>query len=82
MIEGFELSEHARHQVRERNIQVSWIDETLSIPARLLPLADSHGNTHYLKQISDFGDRWLRVIVNPNVEPKRVVTIFFDRRVK
>lgn len=82
MIEGFELSEHARHQVRERNIQVSWIDETLSIPARLLSLADSHGNTHYLKQISDFGDRWLRVIVNPNVEPKRVVTIFFDRRVK
>lgn len=82
MIDGFELSQHARHQMQERNIQTFWLDETLSSPDRLLPLADSHGNTHYLKQIPDFGDRWLRVIVNPNVDPKRVVTIFFDRRVK
>lgn len=82
MVEGFELSEHARHQMRERNIQSSWIEETISVPERLLPLADSHGNTHYLKRISDFGDRWLRVVVNPTVEPKRVITIFFDRRVK
>ncbi len=82
MVEGFELSEHARHQMQARNIEASWIDETLCIPERLLPLADFYGNTHYLKQISDFGGRWLRVVVNPTVEPKRVVTIFFDRRVK
>jgi Domain of unknown function (DUF4258) len=82
MIDGFELSQHARHQMPERNIQLSWLDETLSTPDRLLSLADPHGNTHYLKQIPDFGNRWLRVVVNPNVEPKRVITIFFDRRVK
>ena len=82
MIDGFELSDHARFQMQERNIQPSWLTETLSAPDRLLPLADSHGNTHYLKQISDFGGRWLRVIVNPTVNPQRVVTIFFDRRVK
>ncbi len=82
MINGFELSDHARSQMQERNIQISWLTETLSTPDRLLPLADSHGNTHYLKQIVDFGNRWLRVIVNPTVDPQRVVTIFFDRRVK
>jgi hypothetical protein len=82
MINGFEISEHARFQMQERNIQTSWLTEVLSAPDRRLPLADSHGNTHYLKQIADFGDRWLRVVVNPNVDPQRVVTVFFDRRVK
>ncbi|WP_448604629.1 DUF4258 domain-containing protein [Thermoleptolyngbya sp.] len=82
MIEGFELSEHAHFQMQERNIQESWLAQTLSTPDRVLPLADSHGNTHYLKQIVDFGSRWLRVVVNPNVNPNRVVTVFFDRRVR
>jgi Domain of unknown function (DUF4258) len=82
VIKGFELSVHARHQTQERNILELWIEETLVDPDKLLPLADSHGNTHYLKRIQDFGDRWLRVVVNPNLTPKRIVTIFFDRRVK
>jgi hypothetical protein len=58
------------------------VADTLSHPERVEPLADSQGNTHYLKQISDFGDRWLRVVVNPTVEPNRVITVFFDLRVK
>jgi Domain of unknown function (DUF4258) len=82
MLDGFELSEHAQYEMRRRNIQASWIEEALSAPERLLPLADSHGNTHHLKRIPSFGDRWLRIVVNPNVYPKRVVTLFFDRRVK
>ena len=82
LVEGFELSEHAHNQMQERNVKQSWLDETLSAPERILPLADPHGNTHYLRRIKDFGDRWLRVVVNPNAEPKRIVTIFFDRRVK
>jgi hypothetical protein len=82
MLNGFELSNHAQHQSQERNIQGAWLEKALSSPDRLLLLADSHGNTHYLKQIKDFGDRWLRVVVNPSVNPKQVITVFFDRRVK
>ncbi len=82
MTNGFELSVHARHQMQERNILGLWIEETLADPEKLLLLADSHGNTHYLRRIQDFGARWLRVVVNPNLDPKRIVTIFFDRRVK
>jgi hypothetical protein len=36
---------------------------------------------HYLKQIPQSGGKFLRVIVNPSVSPKRVITAFFDRRV-
>ncbi|HIK45968.1 MAG TPA: DUF4258 domain-containing protein [Leptolyngbyaceae cyanobacterium M65_K2018_010] len=82
MTHGFELSQHAHYQMQERNIQITWLEATLSAPDQCLTLADRHGNTHYLKRIPDFGNRWLRVIVNPNVDPQRVITIFFDRRVK
>jgi len=82
MINGFELTVHARHQMQERNILESWIQEALAEPEKLLSFADAYGNTHYLKRIQNFGDRWLRVIVNPNSNPERIVTIFFDRRVK
>ncbi|MGF1569426.1 MAG: DUF4258 domain-containing protein [Nodosilinea sp.] len=82
MTEGFELTEHARYQMQDRAIHPDWVESTLSAPHRQLPLAISHGNTHYLKQIPDFGNRWLRVVVNPTAAPQRVVTVFFDRRVK
>ena len=81
-MEGFELSIHAREQVQQRELRQTWLEETLSRPDRVIPLADSFGNTHYLKRITDFGNRWLRIVVNPNVEPQRIVTVFFDRRVK
>jgi len=81
-IHEFKLSVHARYQMQERNILELWIEEALTEPEKLLPFADPHGNTHYLKRIQNFGDRWLRVVVNPHLIPKRIVTIFFDRRVK
>lgn len=81
-IKGFQLSIHAREQMAIRELKALWVSDTLSKPDRTLPLADSFGNTHYLKRISEFGDRWLRVVVNPTQEPPRIVTLFFDRRVK
>lgn len=35
---------------------------------------------HRLARIPEFGNRVLRVIVNPSVTPARIVTVFFDRR--
>ena len=34
---------------------------------------------HRLARIPDFGNRVLRIIVNVNVTPPRVVTAYFDR---
>lgn len=82
MMEGFELTKHAHHQLQEREIQLAWLEAAVAQPDRVIPDADAFGNTHYLKQIPDFGHRWLRVVVNPTVDPKRIVTLFFDRRVQ
>lgn len=82
MIDGYVLTKHAQFQIQERKIRESWVQATLNNPDRTIPLADEHSNTHYLKQIADFGNRCLRVVVNPQVEPNRIVTLFFDRRIK
>ncbi len=36
----------------------------------------------YFRKIPEFGGRVPRVAVNPAVEPNRVVSIFFDRKMK
>ena len=35
---------------------------------------------HYTKRIRERDGRVLRVIVNADLQPNRVVTVFFDRR--
>jgi len=42
----------------------------------------SINNIHYFKSISEYEERILHVVVNPNVSPRKVVTVFFDRRVR
>lgn len=37
---------------------------------------------HRLKEIPEYGDRVLRVIINTTVDPVRVVTVYFDRTMK
>jgi hypothetical protein len=38
------------------------------------------GNMHYTKAIKERNGLILHVVVNPNFQPNRVVTFFFDRR--
>ncbi|MBE9242373.1 DUF4258 domain-containing protein [Synechocystis salina] len=82
MIDGFILTKHAQLQMEQREISMIWLDKTLQNPDQVLYLADAHGNTHYLKKIAEFGDRTLRIVVNSQVIPQRIVTLFFDRRAK
>jgi hypothetical protein len=74
----FELSTHAREMLRERKIAEEWVQRVLETPSRKKTAKD--GNIHYTKPIREKDGRVLRVIVNPDVDPQRVVTLFFDRR--
>jgi hypothetical protein len=38
---------------------------------------DVDGNLHYAKSIQERGGRMLHVVVNPNVSPHRIITLFF-----
>ncbi len=64
----------------ERNISEEWVWRAINVPdSKETP---SDGNMHYIKAIEENEGRILRVVVNPNVDPNRIVTLFFDRRLR
>lgn len=66
--------------LKERNIQEEWVWRTLDNPEREEVWMDN--NVHYFKTIPEHGGRFLHVVVNSHVSPKKVVTVFFDRKVR
>lgn len=76
----YEFSEHACDMLDERNIAESWVALALEKPERTEEKED--GTVHYVRAIESCGARYLRVVVNPHVAPRRVVTVFFDRPVR
>jgi galactokinase len=76
----FELSEHARTVIREREIEMAWIAETLSRPSRTERDVRDVSLVHALHAIPERNDRVLRVVYNERQRPWKVVTAFFDRR--
>jgi hypothetical protein len=74
-------SAHFRDMLKERRIRLEWADRTVRNPDRVED-HDDEGTRHFLKCITEFGGRWLRVIVNVTEEPNKRVTAFFDRRLR
>lgn len=72
------FSGHARDMLQERNIAVQWVLQAMESPDRTEVATE--GNTHYIRAIPEHGGRFLRVVVDTRTTPKRVVTVFFDRR--
>ncbi len=75
-----EFSNHARNMIALRSIREEWVYQAISVPDRIEFGMDE--NTHYIKAIDDYGGRFLRVVVNRNANPNRIVTLFFDRRIR
>jgi uncharacterized DUF497 family protein len=68
--------------IEERQIQLEWLERTLAKPGLIEPdAADSALESRFAK-IPEFGDRVLRVVVNTQVVPERVVSVYFDRKMK
>ena len=66
--------------LNERGIRREWADITVLQPSKTEEHAD--GTRHYIRQIPEYGNRWLRVVVNVASEPEKRVTAFFDRRLR
>ena len=75
-----ELSSHTLDMLRERNILVEWVWRTIENPQRHWLGED--GNRHFVKPIKEWGNRVLHVVINPDLRPQKVITVFFDRRLK
>jgi len=74
------FSKHALEMMKERNILETWVQRVLNESDNTFTSED--GNLHFSKAIAEIEDRVLHVVVNPAVSPKRIVTLFFDRRLR
>lgn len=75
-----EDSIHFVDMLRERDIRREWVEAAELDPDEVQVRED--GTTHYIKCIAEYGNRWLRVVVNTAVFPPRRITAFLDRGVR
>jgi hypothetical protein len=78
----FQFSNHALRTLTEREILAEWVERTLEVPDLILPDPNDATVERCFRRIPEFGGRVLRVAVNRTVEPNRVVSVFFDRKMK
>ena len=76
----YEPSNHAGDMLLVRAVSEEWVVRAINSPDRT-EVGEDH-NEHYIKAIPEFGGRFLRVVVNPQQDPIKVVTLFFDRRIR
>lgn len=79
---NYELTQHARDALRERNIPVEWMERVIEKPALVEPRASDLTLESRLARIPEHGNRVLRVVINKTVVPQRVVSVYFDRTMK
>jgi hypothetical protein len=77
----YELIKHAKNVMRERNIPLNYLEQTISYPDYSFQDETYLELEHRLKSIKEYDKRVLRVIINVSTKPMRIVTLFFDRRV-
>jgi Domain of unknown function (DUF4258) len=81
MIE-YALTKHAETMLKERGIQLQWLERILLNPVQQhMDLTDPALN-HAIGPIAENGDRLLRIIYNDTVKPLRIVTAYFDRTLR
>jgi len=76
----FKLSAHTQDMLKEREIPEECMRRTID-KSDWKNIGEDN-NIHYFKSIAEHEGRILHVVVNPHVSPKKVVTIFFDRRAR
>lgn len=79
---NYEVTQHARDVLEERRISVAWMERVLANPVLIQPSLTDPGLENRFGKIVEFGDRALRVVVNTQVVLERVVSVYFDRRMK
>lgn len=71
---------HFGEMLKERGIALEWTRRARTDP----DVTEEHedGTRHFIKRIPEFGNRWLRVVMNVTETPEKPVTAFFDRRLR
>ena len=79
---NYELTQHARDVLVKRKIKITWLEQVLTFPQRVETDVTDPMLEHRIAEISEYENRVLRVIINSHINPIRVVTLFFDRKIR
>ena len=74
-----DYTRHAVDVMQERLIPNEWVESAVIEPDLRAPDPNDPEVERFFRRIPERGDRVLRVAVNTNVSPWRVVSVFFDR---
>jgi hypothetical protein len=74
------FSKHAIEMMEERKISEDWVWRVLKESEDTFTGDDK--NLHFTKAIAEKEYRVLHVVVNPAGSPQKIVTVFFDRRLR
>ncbi|MBW4522332.1 MAG: DUF4258 domain-containing protein [Scytolyngbya sp. HA4215-MV1] len=78
----YRLTRHAQEEIRQRGIPLTLVESVLAHPQQVIP--EREGRKIYQSQI-DFGSGklfLLRVIVNDDVDPVIVITVYRTSRIQ
>lgn len=79
----YDLTDHARESLRKRpTISLEWVERVLQQPERVEPDTVNTELEHRLARIPEYDGRVLRVIVKKATDPLRVITCYFDRKMR
>jgi len=79
----YDLTDHARESLRKRpTISLEWVERVLQQPERVEPDTVDAELEHRLGRIPEYDGRVLRVIVKKATDPLRVITCYFDRKMR
>jgi len=79
---NYQMSKHARDALEERQTPIDWMERALENAALIVPSAADAALESRLLPIAEFGNRILRVVVNKDAAPVRVISVYFDRTMK
>ena len=78
----FVLTAHAVAALSERGIDLAWVERVLRRPERTEADRDDPELRHELGRIQERDNPVLRVVYNQTIRPWRLVTVYFDRRLR
>jgi len=78
----YQLTSHAEAAALKRKIHMAWIEHALASPDWRQPDPAKPGIMHAFLRAAERNYRVLRVVYNPSVHPLRVITVYFDRRLR
>ena len=79
---AYVLSAHAEVVIADRSIERAWLEQVLERPERVESDKVDPALKHAIRRISTNGGRVLRVVYNDTVDPRRIVTAYFDRTLR